>query len=478
LRLTRRVLLLNIVPVVIAFIIAGVVYFISMAMIVTLSSSSREVESIEKTMQRHAVYAQLEIELSKLTVDELNASQIIDAITVHLKQVNSDFAIIDGQIIIASSIVLNRIDVNQILNSLTFQHEMIQISGINTEYKVIPLASKQAYLFIMHPFQKQLFSLWIPAIIAIVTFLIVFISISIYISRKITNEIIRPVERLKQAAAQISEGELDSVITEEGEGEVLELCKALEQMRIKLKESISLQQKYDSNRSFLVSSISHDLKTPVTSIKGYIEGILDGVANTPDKQKAYLLTAHRKTILIHTMIEDLLLYSKLDLRQLPFHMQPIDFAAYITDGVQEHYNLMQMKNLKLELQINELKERHVLLDGDRFMRVVQNIIDNAIHYNDKESPELTIMLRETYTSLVLEVKDNGIGINQEDTERIFDRFYRSDKARSVETGSGLGLAIVKQIVEEHKGEIWVKSSEGIGTSILISLPKVKGEIRK
>ena len=115
--------------------------------------------------------------------------------------------------------------------------------------------------------------------------------------------------------------------------------------------------------------------------------------------------------------------------------------------------------------------RYVIIDRERMRRVIMNIIDNSRKYMDKEQGEITIMLRETNSSIIIEIRDNGSGIDKNDINKIFDRFYRADSARSETNGSGLGLAIAKQIVEGHKGKIWAVSHENEGTSIMISLGK-------
>ncbi|AOZ90811.1 sensor histidine kinase [Paenibacillus crassostreae] len=472
-KLSRRVFLFNILSILLAIVVASLIYMISMAISTQFNMTSEATETLEHTMERQTLFVQLEKEITHLPVEKVT-DDMVNALSSRLKLVEADIAIIHNHTVVASSIPLSRVDVIALVQGFNFSQDIINLSSMKVQYKTIPLLQDNGYIFLLNEYHEQTFSIWLNVAVALITFLLVYIAMSAYISRKITKGIIQPIERLKEAAIQISEGELNSFIPEEGNGELLELCKALEQMRIKLKESIDLQQKYDKNRSFLVSSISHDLKTPVTSIKGYIEGILDGVANTPEKKQQYLLTAQRKANLINTMIEDLLLYSKLDLKQMPFNKQPIDFVSYITDGIQENMELLKSNRVRMETEFNINNNSMVYLDSDRFMRVVQNIIDNALHYHERQDPVITIMLRETYSTIILEIKDNGKGMKEGEINRIFDRFYRSDEARTVDTGSGLGLAIAKQIVEAHDGNIWAKSQEGVGTSILISLPNYKG----
>lgn len=303
-------------------------------------------------------------------------------------------------------------------------------------------------------------------------FILSFLILNFWVSYRFSRGIITPISRLRNAAVKMSEGDLSFGIAEDGDGEVRELSRTLELMRIKLKESVYLQQKYDENRKFLVSSISHDLKTPVTSIKGYIEGIMDGVANTPEKMEEYLETARSKAMLVNAMIDDLLLYSKLDLNQIPYHFEKTNLEQYFEDCVSDHRYEYEKANIKLAL-ISELKETvFIFIDRERLKRVIQNILDNAKKYMEKTDGQVDILLRETRTSAIIEIRDNGKGIPENDLPHIFERFYRADPSRKSADGSGLGLAIAKQIVEGHEGTIWVRSALGEGTRMMISLKKV------
>ncbi|WP_426445590.1 ATP-binding protein [Paenibacillus sp. S-38] len=302
-------------------------------------------------------------------------------------------------------------------------------------------------------------------------FVLTFLLMNAWVSYRFSRGIILPVTRLRNAAVHISDGDLDFGIAEEGEDEVRELCRTLELMRIKLKESVYLQRKYDENRNFLVSSISHDLKTPVTSIKGYIEGIIDGVARTPEKRAEYLETARSKAVLVNTMIDDLLLYSKLDLQQLPYHFERTDLYRYFEDCAAEYRHEFELAGITLELMSELSAPAAVYIDRERLKRVVQNILDNAAKYVNKTDGRVDLILRETRTSAIIEIRDNGPGIPEGDLPHIFDRFYRVDASRKSADGSGLGLAIAKQIVEGHGGTVWARSAPGEGTRIMISLKK-------
>lgn len=320
-------------------------------------------------------------------------------------------------------------------------------------------------------YDSNLFKIFIITIIS--TFIFSFIIANIIISYLFSKRILTPIARLKKATSEISHGDLNFEIVEDGDSEIKDLCSDFEKMRIQLKNSIHMKMKYDDNRKMLVSSISHDLKTPITSIKGYVEGILDGVANTPEKLQHYLRTIYSKSQQIDKMIDDLLLYSKLDLNQIPFNFEKTDIASYFTDCTQECSFELNKSNINISLKNNLNQSKYVMIDRERFMRVVINIINNSKKYmGDTKNRSILIDLRENNASIIIEIRDTGCGIDKNHIDKIFDRFYRTDSARTETKGSGLGLAIAKQIVEGHKGKIWAVSEEGSGTSIIISLPKL------
>lgn len=308
-----------------------------------------------------------------------------------------------------------------------------------------------------------------------IAFLIVFIIGSIIVQKQNMKDIIRPITDLTKETEKLRIGELETAITDKGYGEVKELRSAIEQLRLQLKNSIYYQQKVDENRKFLISSISHDLKTPVTSIRGYIDGVLDGIADTDEKRQYYLSRAIEKTKIINTMIEDLLLYSKLDLNQMTFEKENVNIVKYMESCMDDSSEEFIRENKKIIFENNLSNPYFVIIDIAKFKRVLQNIMDNAKRNIEKQTGQLKIILRETNSSVLVEFKDNGKGINKQDLPYVFDRFYRADIAREVKGSSGLGLAIAKQIVEGLNGRIWAVSEEGHGASIIISLKKVRKE---
>jgi signal transduction histidine kinase len=289
----------------------------------------------------------------------------------------------------------------------------------------------------------------------------------------VSRSIIRPLRSLKKAAEHIGEGNLDDEITTHSRDELGELSLAFEQMRRRLKDSVELQLQYEDNRKELLSNISHDLKTPVTSIKGYVEGILDGVAGA-DKLDKYLRTIYTKTVDMDRMIDELFIFSKLDLGKLPFYFEEVEMVAYLDDLIGEAQFDMEKKAVTLTLDRKEASRTvKVMADREKLKRVLTNIWDNAVKYADKEQTVIQVKLKEEEQHIVIEIADNGQGIPAEALPLIFDRFYRADPSRNMATGgSGLGLAIAKQIILGHDGTIQAESEEGQGTRIMVSLPKL------
>lgn len=310
-------------------------------------------------------------------------------------------------------------------------------------------------------------------LLVFITFLIVFVAANTIVQKQNRKNIINPIINLTKETEKLRNGNLETAISDQGAGEIRDLGRAVEQLRLQLKNSIYYQEKVDENRKFLISSISHDLKTPVTSIRGYIDGVLDGVADTDEKKQYYLSKAVEKTKMLNIMIEDLLLYSKLDLNQMPFEKGKVDIQKYIESSIEDSSAEFKRDDKKIILE-NELVDTYlVTIDNEKFKRVIQNIMDNAKRNIEKETGQLKVMLRETNSSVIIEFKDNGKGIRKEDLPYVFDRFYRADTAREVKGSSGLGLAIAKQIVEGLGGRIWAISEIGEGASIIISLKKVE-----
>ena len=301
---------------------------------------------------------------------------------------------------------------------------------------------------------------------------IVLIATAFILLMWIYRGIMRPLSKMKRAAYNIKEGNLDFEIKPESDDELGQLCSDLEDMRKRLKDSAEEKIQFDKENKELISNISHDLKTPVTAIKGYAEGIMDGVANTPEKMDRYVRTIYNKANEMDRLINELTFYSKIDTNRIPYTFSKIHIADYFDDCVEE-------LNLELDAQhvdltyFNYLEDDPVVIaDAEQIKRVINNIVSNSIKYMDKSHKVINIRLRDVGDFVQVEIEDNGKGIATKDLTKIFDRFYRTDASRnSTRGGSGIGLSIVKKILEDHGGKVWATSKEGVGTTMYFVLRK-------
>lgn len=287
----------------------------------------------------------------------------------------------------------------------------------------------------------------------------------------VTRSIVKPLHSLKLATEEIRDGNLNYKVTVRTKDEIGQLSMAYEEMRQRLKESIDLQLRYEENRKELISNISHDLKTPITAIKGYVEGIRDGVADTPQKTDKYLSTIYRRASDMDSLIDDLFLFSKLDLKKIQFNFEEIDMVRYIKYFIEELSWDFEEQGIKVQSNVDLDSHELVIADREKLKRVFVNIIQNSLKHMKKNEKILRFSVANRGKHIEIEISDNGNGIEPASLPYIFDRFYREDNARNTSTGgSGLGLAIAKQIIGEHGGEIWATSEIRKGTSIFFTLP--------
>lgn len=281
-----------------------------------------------------------------------------------------------------------------------------------------------------------------------------------------------PLNSLKKATNNIKEGNLDFVVEAKGDDEFAELCQDFEEMRVRLKESAEEKIALDKESKELVSNISHDLKTPITAVKGYVEGIMDGVADTPEKMDRYIKTIYNKTNEMDHLINELTFYSKIDTNRIPYTFSKLRVEDYFSDCAAEIG--LELETKGIELVYANYVESNVLViaDGEQIRRVIHNLIGNAIKYMDKPRQIIQIRVKDVGDFIQVEIEDNGKGIASKDLAYIFDRFYRTDVSRnSSKGGSGIGLSIVRKIMEDHGGKVWATSRLEIGTIMYFVLRK-------
>lgn len=305
-----------------------------------------------------------------------------------------------------------------------------------------------------------------------VTVLVILVFTSISVGLWIYRSIAAPLVKLRRATQNIKEGNLDFTLEVEGTDEFSELCRDFEEMRRRLKESAEEKLVMDKENKELISNISHDIKTPITAVKGYVEGIMDGVADTPEKMDRYVRIIYNKTNEMDHLINELTFYSKIDTNRIPYVFSKLNVEDYFADCAEEVGLELETRGIQLYYANYVDKDVLVIADGEQIRRVIYNIVSNAIKYMDKEKGVIQIRVKDVGDFIQVEIEDNGKGIAAKDLPNIFDRFYRTDVSRnSSKGGSGIGLSIVRKIMEDHGGKVWATSREGIGTIMYFVLRK-------
>ncbi len=238
----------------------------------------------------------------------------------------------------------------------------------------------------------------------------------------------------------------------------------------------SAQDQSDTLNREVISNITHDLKTPLTAIKGYAQGILDGVAGSPDRMNKYVLTIRNKADDMAGMVDELSFFAQIYQKDLEYHWLDVNARDYFSECISELSLDLETRNISLIYRYDAVEAGMIHIDREKLKRVINNVIGNAAKYIQRETGIVFVNIEETEEEVIVCITDNGVGIPQDELKRVFERFYRTDSSRNSKTGgSGLGLAIAKKIMEEHGGKIWAESKIGKGTRISFCLPKVKSE---
>ena len=288
----------------------------------------------------------------------------------------------------------------------------------------------------------------------------------------IYHSIVTPIHMLQVATQNIKNGNLDFEVQVQNEDEIGELCEDFEEMRKRLKDNAEEKLRAEQQSKELISNISHDLKTPITAIKGYVEGLIDGVADTPEKQNKYLQTVYSKAIDMDHLINELSFYSKIDTNKIPYTFSRINVVGYFEDCAEDLGRELEEEQIGFTYQNYVDDSVQMIADAEQIKRVINNIVGNSKKYSDKADTKIHMTVKDVGDFVQIEIEDNGKGIAAKDLPYIFDRFYRTDASRnSSKGGSGIGLSIVKKIMDDHGGKIWVTSKEGIGTVMYLVIRK-------
>jgi len=318
--------------------------------------------------------------------------------------------------------------------------------------------------------QDQIYHVFLPAMIGIILSAFISIIRTIYCNTRILN----PLREISASANGIIAGNYDlEVVRSYGrkvrENEVGELTYSFELMRDELKEKQIREEALKKSQQELISCISHDLKTPISTIKAYSEGLRDHIAKSPEKQEEFVTIIINKTDLLIGMIEELLEYSNAELKQLDISRKEVYFLSYFKQIMKELKTYVNQNGIDFVYEINAI-EVLVNIDQKRITEVMYNLVENSMKYMGGKTGRIKVTVERIERTILVKVKDNGMGISSDDIPYVFEKFYRAEKSRSSSVaGSGLGLSICKYIINEHEGEIYCKSRRNEGCEIGFTL---------
>lgn len=323
---------------------------------------------------------------------------------------------------------------------------------------------------------------WLKQMAVIGTYVLIVFILSIIIialtnaivSLRLSKKITEPLDLLNYGAEQIKNGNLDFEIHYDGKDEFGQAISNFNEMRTRLHESIQSQLKYEEDRKEIVAGISHDLRTPLTAIKGYVKGLIDGVANTPEKQEQYHSIIFNKACEMDALVDNLFLFSKLDTGHLPFYFDKVDSKEYMDKQVDRLKDDFETKGLKISYHNSCPSGIPLKIDFDQMNRVLVNILDNSAKYKPADVCNVDFEVSSDESEVMIEISDDGDGVPEEIIPNLFKSFYRGDSSRTNSKGSsGLGLSIADRIIKAHNGTIRAQNDKGF--KVIINLPISRGE---
>lgn len=290
---------------------------------------------------------------------------------------------------------------------------------------------------------------------------LLFVNIALIIGKRLVNRITGPLRRMEHVARQLALGNFKEKVEVTSKDEIGNLGTALNHMSTALEE-------VDQRRRDFLANVAHDLRTPLSYIKGYSEAMIEGVVTEEEQKKKYLRLIHREAGRLQRLVNDLLDLAQLEGDSYPLNLMPLSLAQLVEDTMGKYEPFLQEKKIRLGLDLDF--DVIVYADEDRLEQAITNIVDNALRYTPDHG-ELKIVLTQKNSTCTLTISDTGEGIPPDELQRLGERFYRVDKSRTRKKGgSGLGLSIVKQIIFLHKGTMHIQSGLGKGTDVSVTLP--------
>lgn len=362
-----------------------------------------------------------------------------------------------------------KVDIYDIIdNAINLRASRIQDYGGGECYSFYPVSLKDARAYVIVrgiPEPRMVYVVYRSnPILSIAAGIILFIILFLILTRGKMDYI----EELAQGLLEISRGNLSFRVRKKGHDELRTLADNINYMAGELEKEIDEERRAERTKNELITNVSHDLKTPLTSIMGYLRIIKDERYESEEKLKDYIDIAYGKSEKLKLLIDDLFEYTKLTDCQTKLNKQKIYLNELLSQLIDELVPIFEENGLSV---VQNFPPRKVMvdIDGDKMVRVFENLLTNAIRYSDKPGI-IDVGMIENGGEVIVSLKNKGETIPENELSHVFDRFYRVEKSRSSDTGgSGLGLAIAKNIVELHDGKIWAESNDGQIT-FYVSIP--------
>lgn len=467
-----------IVPVILIFIVSGILF---LSYFKTYGNPNQALEDYEEKSEfaqdiiaefsNRMQYSknnmnELQSELQKILLEAGFYSEITNDNNVITSNYTTDVKTIElelggGSISKPSSFVIYTKNAYLIRNSFQKESRTISITAINPNYMVKNVNYKE-----------QIAVMITYVVVMFILSIIIFISTNAIISYKLAKKIIAPLDMLNYGATQIKNGNLEFNINYDVDDEFGTAISNFDDMRQRLQQSIQLQLKYEEDRKELVAGISHDLRTPLTAIKGYVKGLKDGIANTTEKQKHYHDVIYTKANEMDVLVDKLFLFSKLDTGHLPFYFNKVYCKEYLDNFIKNVREDYESKGLKIAYSNLCSSDIAFKIDIDQMNRVFNNILENSVKYKLSEICNVDFNVIADDDEVIIDISDDGNGVPEEILPNLFKSFYRGDTSRSnPHDSSGLGLSIAERIVKAHNGTIVAQNKNGF--DIIIKLPVAK-----
>lgn len=296
--------------------------------------------------------------------------------------------------------------------------------------------------------------------------------VSMFFTRTLTKHIMQPLNELERGVKRIKDNDLTVSIDYQGDQEFEEICDTFNDMQQHILSEQEKNRKYEQARTEMIAGISHDLRTPLTAVRGTIKGLIDGIAKTDEQRTRFLETAYRRTGDMDTLLRQLFYVSKLETGNMPLHMQELDLCTFISNYVECKKEVTDEKGIELSTDMEELYNK-VNVDPEQLHRIFDNLIENSEKYAETDELKINIRVRTEGNCVNICVKDNGCGVPEDKLEAVFEEFCRCDESRNKKEGNGLGLYIVKYLMEAMGGTVRAENDNGF--AVYLKLPVVKGE---